>query len=46
MSIGIFAMGLLASVIGPQLTFAGSAVALIVLTLGLLIFAPSYRQLD
>jgi MFS family permease len=46
MSIGIFAMGLLANVIGPQLTFAGSAAALVVLTLGLLIFAPSYRRLD
>jgi MFS family permease len=46
MSIGIFSMGLLASAIGPQLTFAGSAVALIALSLGLLFFAPAYRKLD
>ena len=46
MSIGIFAMGLLANAIGPQLTFAASALSLIALALGLLIFAPSYRRLE
>lgn len=46
MSIGIFATGLLANEIGPQLTFAGAALALIALTAGLLVFAPSYRGLD
>jgi MFS family permease len=46
MSIGIFAFGMLANVIGPQLTVGGSAVGLLVLAGGLLLFAPSYRRLQ
>lgn len=46
MSIGIFSMGLLANVIGPQITFALSAIGLILLAAGLLLFAPAYRKLD
>ena len=46
MSIGIFAFGLLANVIGPQLAVGGSAIGLLLLAGGLLLFAPSYRRLQ
>lgn len=46
MSMGIFAMGHVADLIGPQLTVGGAAVALILLTTGLLRFAPGYRNLE
>ena len=46
MSLGMYFLGLLASVIGPQLTVGGSAVGLVLLAAGLLLFVPAYRNLD
>ena len=46
MSLGMYGAGILASYLGPQLTVGGSAVALIALSGGLLLFAPTYRKLD
>ncbi len=46
MGVGIFLIGLLANSIGPQLAVGGSAVSLVLLTVFLLAFVPSYRTLD
>ena len=46
MSLGIFFIGLLANVIGPQLAVGGSAVALVIVASVLLIFVPAYRNLE
>ncbi len=46
MSLGIFFIGLLANVVGPQIAVGGSALALVVVASVLLIFVPAYRNLD
>ena len=46
MSLGIFFIGLLANVIGPQLAVGGSALALVIVASVLLIFVPAYRNLE
>lgn len=46
MSLGIFAIGLLAQEVGPQVAVAGSAAGLILLSVGLYVFSPAYRQLE
>jgi len=46
MSLGIFLIGILANVIGPQLAVGGSAVALVVLAVYLWTMVPNYRNLD
>ena len=46
MSLGIFLMGILANEIGPQIAVGSSAIALILLTAGLLAWVPRYRNLD
>jgi MFS family permease len=45
-SFGVFGAGMLAAVIGPQLTIGGMAVALIVLVVLLYAFVPRLRNLD
>jgi MFS family permease len=46
MSLGMYGAGILATQVGPQWTVGGSAVALIVLAGGLILFAPAYRNLN
>lgn len=45
-SLGVFGAGMLAAVIGPQLTIGGMAVVLIVLVVLLYAFVPRLRNLD
>jgi MFS family permease len=46
MSVGIFLIGLAASVVGPQIAVGASAHALVAMTIGLLLFSPRYRELQ
>jgi MFS family permease len=46
MGVGIFFIGLLANVIGPQMAVGASAVALAITSVLLLVFLPAYRDLD
>jgi MFS family permease len=46
MGVGIFLIGLLANVIGPQMAVGGSAAALAIMSVLLLVFLPAYRELD
>ena len=46
MGVGIFFIGLLANVIGPQIAVGASAVALAITSVLLLVFLPAYRELD
>jgi MFS family permease len=46
MSVGIFLIGLAASVVGPQIAVGASALALVAMTIGLLLFSPRYRELQ
>jgi MFS family permease len=45
MSLGVFLIGLIANELGPQIAVGGSALALVVMASGLLIFVPAYRNL-
>ena len=46
MSLSMYFLGLLANTIGPQIAVGGSAVGLVLLAGGLLLFVPAYRNLD
>jgi len=46
MGFGIYLMGLLAQAVGPQLAVGSSAVGLVLLSAGLLLFSPRLRRLD
>ena len=46
MSIGIYFVGMLANYFGPQIAVGGSAVGLVIMSLLLLIFVPTYRNLQ
>ncbi|MEZ4502596.1 MAG: MFS transporter [Dehalococcoidia bacterium] len=45
-SFGTFFVGLLAAVVGAQIALGATSVAMIVIALGALVFAPSLRKLD
>jgi MFS family permease len=45
-SFGIYGFGVLAQVFGPQWAVGGSAVVLVAVALGLLLFSPTYRRLQ
>lgn len=46
MSVGIFLIGMAANVVGPQIAVGVSAIALVLMTAGLLAFSPRYRKLQ
>jgi MFS family permease len=46
LGVSIYPVGLLANAMGPQIAVGGAGVALLVLVLILLLFAPSYRNLE
>jgi len=45
-SFGTFFVGLLAAVVGAQIALGATSVAMIVIALGALVFAPTLRKLD
>ena len=46
MGFGIYAMGLLAQLVGPQVAVGSSAIGLVLLSGGLLLFSPRFRALE
>jgi MFS family permease len=46
LGISIYPIGLLANAMGPQIAVGGAGCALLIFALGLLLFVPSYRNLE